>query len=421
MGTQAQMQLEPRVEGPPRWNLAMRAGFRWCFLYFVLYCLTTQILNGLWPIPGVRIPNIGTGAPVRAVVFWTAAKVFGVESSKVVYTGSGSGDKTYDWVQSFCVLVLAVAGTALWSVLDRRRANYAVLYKWFFLVVRFALGSQLLFYGMVKAVPLQMPYPSLTRLVEPYGNFSPMGVLWYSIGASPGYETFVGMAEMFGGILLLFPRTALFGALVCLADTIEVFMLNMTYDVPVKLFSFHLILMSLILLAPEMGRLARFFFSDGELAARTRPGWGRVMLIVQVVWGVALIASAAYGASTSWYQYGGGAPKSALYGIWNLDAPSPWRRVIFDRPTGVAFQKMDDTFVNYAATIDAKNATIGVAKGSDKNFGSLKFERKGVDRLVLDGLLGGEKVHLPATLVDRSKMLLVSRGFHWVQEYPFNR
>jgi hypothetical protein len=24
-------------------------------------------------------------------------------------------------------------------------------------------------------------------------------------------------------------------------------------------------------------------------------------------------------------------------------------------------------------------------------------------------------------LVDRSKFMVVSRGFHWVQEYPFNR
>ena len=39
-------------------------------------------------------------------------------------------------------------------------------------------------YGMVKAIPLQMPSPSLTRLLEPYGNFSPMGVLWASVGAS---------------------------------------------------------------------------------------------------------------------------------------------------------------------------------------------------------------------------------------------
>ena len=35
----------------------------------------------------------------------------------------------------------------------------------------------------------------------------------------------------------------------------EIFTLNMTYDVPVKLFSFHLLLMSLFLLAPDTKRL----------------------------------------------------------------------------------------------------------------------------------------------------------------------
>ena len=76
-----------------------------------------------------------------------------------------------------------------------------------------------------------------------------MGVLWSSIGSSPAYESFAGCAELLGGILLIVPRTTTLGALVCLADMTQVFMLNMTYDVPVKLLSFHLILLSLFLLA----------------------------------------------------------------------------------------------------------------------------------------------------------------------------
>ena len=110
-------------------------------------------------------------------------------------------------------------------------------------------------YGTAKAIPLQMPAPGLTRLLEPYGNFSPMGVLWYSIGASRPYEIFAGCAELLGGILLFVPRLALLGALVALAVSVQIFTLNMTYDVPVKLFSFHLILMSLVLIAPEVSRL----------------------------------------------------------------------------------------------------------------------------------------------------------------------
>ena len=41
-------------------------------------------------------------------------------------------------------------------------------------------------------------------------------------------------------------------------------------------------------------------------------------------------------------------------------------------------------------------------------------------QLTLDGNMDGHKVHMPLNLVDRRKFLLVSRGFHWVQEYPFN-
>jgi hypothetical protein len=35
--------------------------------------------------------------------------------------------------------------------------------------------------------------------------------------------------------------------------------------------------------------------------------------------------------------------------------------------------------------------------------------------------MGSQKVHMRLQLVDRSKFMLVSRGFHWVSEFPFNR
>ena len=165
--------------------------------------------------------------------------------------GSGSGDKMFDWVLAFGLLLIAVVGTIAWSVVARRRVRYVGFQKWFRLFLRFSLGSTLVSYGAAKAIPLQMPYPSLQRLLEPFGHFSPMGVLWYSIGASRPYEIFTGCAELLAGVLLFIPATATLGALVALACTIQIFTLNMTYNVPVKLFSFHLILMSLFLLAPD--------------------------------------------------------------------------------------------------------------------------------------------------------------------------
>ncbi|HTB16301.1 MAG TPA: hypothetical protein VK752_32260 [Bryobacteraceae bacterium] len=410
------------VQEPQRWPLISRIAFRFCLVYFTLYCSTNQILTGLVPL------ELGTKGPVVKMVEWTAVHVFHV-ATPLVYSGSGSGDKTFDWVLAFCLFSIAVISAAIWSVADRRRGEYRTAQKWFYVFLRFAAGSQMLIYGMAKLVPLQMPFPSLTRLVEPFGNFSPMGVLWYSIGAAPGYEMFAGSAEVLGGVLLFFPRTAMLGAMVVLADSIEIFTLNMTYDVPVKLFAFHLIVMSLILLAPEMGRIWRFFLSRDAVGASKRadlfqsPRANRIAFAVQAVFALWLIGAKSYGSYQGWHLYGAGAPKSPLYGIWNVDKvsrdASSIRRVIFDRPTGMSLQRVDDTFTGYGAQVDTQNGVVTLKQNNSA--WTIKFERTAPDRMTLAGLIDGQDLHMKLELLDRSKLLLVSRGFHWVQEYPFNR
>jgi hypothetical protein len=40
---------------------------------------------------------------------------------------------------------------------------------------------------------------------------------------------------------------------------------------------------------------------------------------------------------------------------------------------------------------------------------------------MLDGTFDGINVRVRLSKLDTSKMLLVTRGFHWVNEVPFNR
>ena len=75
---------------------------------------------------------------------------------------------------------------------------------------------------MVKWIPLQMPAPGLQRLLEPYGNFSPMGVLWFFIGASKGYEMFAGGMEVASAILLFIPMLATLGAMVSFGTAVQI-------------------------------------------------------------------------------------------------------------------------------------------------------------------------------------------------------
>ena len=425
---------------PARWTLRSRIAFRFTVLYFGLYVLTTQMLGGLIVIPGDwNMPEIETLPPLRNLIAWTARRVFGVPQPLVV-TGSGSGDKTFDWVAAFCVLVISALATVVWSIADRRRDNYAQAHEWFRVFLRFATGSTMVSYGMIKAIPLQMPAPSLMRLLEPFGNFSPMGVLWASIGASPGYERFAGGAELLAAALLFVPRTATLGALILLADSIQIFTLNMTYDVPVKLFSFHLILMALVLVAPDARRLLNVFVlnrptlpaAEAPLLRSVRAQ--RLVQAAQLVFALYIFGVFIQSSVQSWTRYGGGAAKPPLYGIWDVRTMSidgveraplvtdydRWRRVIVQTPAFVAFQRMDESVAIYGSEVDEGKKTIALVRGPNEPAGEITFERPDSDAMTFDGTIGSRRIRMELRRFDHTKMLLVTRGFNWVQEYPFN-
>src|SRR6478672_7845424 len=437
----AQLQMIPQLQTEPiqpqfnipRWNLALRIAFRFSLVYFGLYCLATQIIT-----VGTDIPDPATLWPLRPVIFWTAAHIFHVNAPLSFGGNSGGADCMFGWVTAFCLLMIATAATVVWSLLDRSRENYDGLHKWFRLFVRFALAGQMIFYGFVKVIPQQMPYPSLTRLVQPFGTFSPYGVLNNSIGSAPAYEIFTGCAMLAAGLLLIFPRTATLGALISLADMIQVFMLAMTYDVIAKLLAFHLILLSCFLLAPDVPRLVRFFLlrrtsslsTEVQLFRGVRAN--RIALAAQIIFGLWLVGLAWQQSWSYWNTLGGGRPLSALYGIWEVrqmsidEQPRPplltdstrWRRAIFDSPDRMAFQRLDDSFAPYGASINLPKKTLALTKKGDKDWkASFTFDRPAEDRLILDGRMDNHQVHMELQLTDRNSFLLVSRGFHWIQEF----
>ena len=145
---------------------------------------------------------------------WVVVRVFHLSVPATVSRSGGSGDTALGYAERFCILAAAVSAAILWSVLDRRRKNYHELHLWLRIYLRYLLAFVLFSYGFVKIFPLQMPPPTFARLIEPYGEFSPMGVLWSFIGVSTAYSLFSGAAEVLGGMLLVFGRTAMLGSLV---------------------------------------------------------------------------------------------------------------------------------------------------------------------------------------------------------------
>ena len=428
----------PRSGGEPRWGLAKKVGFRFVFAYLILFILTAQEIAS---IPGIDFVVEKYHGLWHRIVPWIGKHVLRL-SYDMPMGPSGSGDKTYDWVLALCYLVLAVVVSVVWSVLDRKRTSYSRLHHWLRLAVRFSLGVAMIMYGTAKAIPLQMPAPSLGRLLEPYGDSSPMGILWTFIGASAPFEIFTGCAELLGGILLLLPRTTLLGALICIADSTMVFVLNMSYDVPVKLYSFHLLLMGVFLIVPDLGRLGKMFILNRPVAPAQSPRFfngkwlNRVPQAALTALGLFLLGLNFYGAFGAVKQYGWGAPRSPLYGIWDVaelnidgrDRPplvtdqSRWRRIIFQSPERLTIQPMAGTNLYYVIDLNTEAGTMDLTKSSDPDWkAGLTYSRVDPEHMTVDGTIDGQRTHAALVRFDDSKFLLRNRGFHWVQELPFNR
>src|SRR5206468_4079454 len=112
--------------------------------------------------------------------------------------------------------------------------------KWIRTCLNFALAFTLFGYGAAKLLPAQFPQPPLSRMLTPFGESSQRGLLWTFMGMSRAYALAAGAAEVTSGILLCFSRTALAGAIGACAMMAHIVLLNLCYDVQLKLATLHL-------------------------------------------------------------------------------------------------------------------------------------------------------------------------------------
>src|SRR5690606_4492233 len=171
---------------------------------------------------------------------------------------NGSGDTSYAWVSLLLLITFALAASLIWSLTDSKRPHYNTLYYWLTVLIRYYIAFMLINYGVIKVMHAQMPPPTLTRLIQPLGEFSPMGLAWTFIGYSKGYNILIGVAEILS-VFLLFRKTMVLGCLITTVSTINIMAINYFYDVPVKMISTALFLLSVYLLIPYLQSLYTLF------------------------------------------------------------------------------------------------------------------------------------------------------------------
>jgi hypothetical protein len=361
---------------------------------------------------------------------------------------NGSGDTTLDYIENLCMLVVAVVATLLWSLFDFKRKDYRRLHFYLRVYVRYALSFTLFGYGFAKVFPSQFIFPTLSRLVEPLGEFSPMGLLWNFMGYSTPYIIFSGLAEVTGATLLLFRRTATLGAMASAAVLLNIVMLNFCYDVPVKLYSLNLLLMAVFLVLPDLGRLANLLVLNRPTDAanlssppielpRIKPRW---MKIGALAFKVLFVGYFLYGTvKDEWKGYNEyvlNRPKAPIYGLYDVEsfnrggqeiAPlttdaTRWKRVVIQFPAAFTVRMMDDTSRSFNTEYDKTKNNVTISGDPDKSKKNVfTYTRPDADHVILEGTLINDPLVVKLRRIDPSKFLLVNRGFHWINERPFNK
>jgi hypothetical protein len=83
---------------------------------------------------------------------------------------------------------------------------------------------------------------------------------------------------------------------------------------------------------------------------------------------------------------------------------------------------MDDSVANFGAEYDAAKSTVSLTVGNDKSRKfALSWSRPDADHLTLEGTLANGALSVRLRKIDPATYRLLSRGYHWINEFPFNR
>lgn len=449
---------------PINWSVSQKIAFRFIFIFFIQFIVFLD-----WsvnPFLTYLYYDAGLANFLDMIIFWTGKQIFHIQYIIVSPYDGQHNDRTYVYLLYFTMAMVGVFGAIIWSVLDRKRTNYQVLYYWLTTSVRYYLAFTLFLFALEKFFKMQFPDLGYYTLTEPVGDMSPMGLAWAFFGYSYSYNVFIGLAES-AALLLLFRRTMMFGAILTLGTLANVIVVNYSYDVHAKMYPTALFVMTLFLLLPGVNRLIKFFFTDQAVSLPVihapvfKKRW---MNISKMVLKVLIIG---YFIGFSIKDYFGYKMKSeerfkskaTLAGVYEVDSfvvnkdtlsgenPLRWKQIVIGDKMVEAvrfngdsiaflyvsvekkeiivsgdqsdlFSKMQEVYNEQGIGVWEKMDSILIARHVESK---LNFVRPDSTTIQLNGLIKSDSVFITAKRkpIDINEFRLLKRRFHWINEAAY--
>jgi hypothetical protein len=232
----------------------------------------------------------------------------------------------------FTILLAAIGAIAWWTIEHDGPAE-VVIGELSGVATRYVLAASMFVWGVAMIPPLYLPQPGPVDWMTLFGELSQRQAMEFGVGHGPLYQSFTGAQTALAGLLLLWRRTTLLGALLTIvamghmAMLISAFLLRGTHlELGFAGPAGHMLLMAGLLVFTDWKRTVNYFFLNGDairprlLPAERLPILSSIAARRLKVFAITVIALPPVIRSHDMME--DMKTKSALYGVWYVDSVS---------------------------------------------------------------------------------------------------
>ncbi|MEY3236229.1 MAG: hypothetical protein RI883_330 [Bacteroidota bacterium] len=296
------------------------------------------------------------------------------------------------------------------------------------IIATYYLAIILLKYGFDKVFKAQFYLPEPNILYTPFGKLDKDILFWSTMGTSYSYNLFMGFMEIIPAILILFKRTRQIGLLVSLGVLINVFAINLSFDISVKLFSGFLIILNLYLLIPTLKTMWNLFVLKKESIFIEQMDFSiakSTEIILKSILICILILESLFPYLNSGNFNDDFAKRPFLHGAYEvqeftengkkLDCYSTQlKRIFIHRDGYIIFQNQQDEMTDYKLDINQiKNSFILTDYGLNKIKMNYTYSKKD-SLLIICYNTNGVTTTLKTKTINWQKLPALQKQFHWM-------
>jgi uncharacterized membrane protein YphA (DoxX/SURF4 family) len=377
---------------------------RWCAIFIALFIVSV-------PFPYQVLPDIGGffSPFFEVLVRFTADHILDIHRP---YTSRLISDSTGLYIHVLNLGFIAVIGS---FVSLRLKFDRDVVRDRTLVISRYYLASQLFIYGFSKVFKWQFYLPEPNTLFTPLCDVPRDLLYWSAMGSSHLYTLFGGIAEVIAACLLLLRRTSKSGGLVAAAVMLNVMMINLSYNISVKLYSIFLLFLSILIVVLSLERTALSQVQGRN--ARLIKAAVVLLILTEGLW--LYVSTERYNDDLT--------ERPPLHGAYDvqqfvsgdtiipplLTDPVRWRRVFVHRHGYFIVQTMNDKMRDFDLRYDTAKRNLVLIDPRDSSRSILAYNKTADSTLQLAGTIGGRDLHLQLKQINLDQLPLLKPEFNW--------